>query len=86
MKCQGRVAENVSSFLETSEVKNESSEALLMSQMKRTLELDTKCRPQKSISLGKVSNSGMDHLIFGTSTTEGRYYMAGRTLIVQLVV
>ena len=42
VKCLGRDAPTLSSFFETPEVKNESSEALLMSHMKRTCCVDTK--------------------------------------------
>ena len=47
MKCLGRVAPTVSSFFETPEVKNESSEALLMSHMKRTFGLDSEISTSK---------------------------------------
>ena len=47
MKCLGRVAENLSSFFETSEVKNESSEALLMSHMKSCMFLDSEISTSK---------------------------------------
>ena len=42
MKCLGRDAPTLSSFFETPEVKNEISEALLMSQMKRSSGLEMK--------------------------------------------
>ena len=51
VKYLGRVAPTLSPFFETSEVKNESSEALLMSQMKSSIKLETKIRPQKLIFL-----------------------------------
>ena len=47
VKCLGRVAPTLSSFFETPEVKNESSEALLMYQMKSVIELDTKISTSK---------------------------------------
>ena len=47
MKYLGRVAPTLSPFFETSEVKNESSEALLMSQMKSAIELETKISTSK---------------------------------------
>ena len=49
MKYLGRVAPTLSPFFETSEVKNESSDALLMSQMKSVTE-----------SLTKISTSKVD--------------------------
>ena len=68
MKCLGRVAQNVSSFLETSEVKNESSEALLMSHMKSCMfllsEISTskvdfsmeKCERQEIFRSGEIGS------------------------------
>ena len=47
MKCLGRDAPTLSSFFETPEVKNESSEALLMSHMKRTFGLDSEISTSK---------------------------------------
>ena len=47
MKYLGRVAPTLSPFFETSEVKNESSEALLMSQMKNVMKRLTKISTSK---------------------------------------
>ena len=47
VKYLGRVAPTLSPFFETSEVKNESSDALLMSQIKSVTELDTKILTSK---------------------------------------
>ena len=72
VKYLGRVAPTLSPFFETSEVKNESSEALLMSQMNSSIKLETKISTSKvDFFCGKVSDSSSEYMRRGGETSLG---------------